>query len=711
MAKKKKKKERALSKLNTEELKKKILELFQKKDSLLLREIYHFLHISTKDRPIVRKVVKQLVDEGKLVHIKKRRYALPEAKGIVKGYLRTHPDGFGFVETEDNQTIFIPPRKIGKAIDGDVVLVKVEKVSAKGPEGRIIKVVEKKRKFIVGYFFKRKKFYFVEPEDPKIPFELYIPKKRKGKAQIGNLVVSKIIQPTSQFGIPTGEVVKDIGDPNDLNTHCLAVIYTFDLPYEFSKKVEKELNKIPDSVREEDKKGRKNLVALDFVTIDGENARDFDDAIYVKREGKKFRLWVAIADVGYYVTKGSALDESAYQRGTSVYFPNMVIPMFPEKLSTGICSLNPQVERLVMVVEMLFSSNGDLEASEFYPAVIKSKKRLTYTKVKRMLIDRDKELIEENKALIPMLETAMELSQLIRSKREKRGSLDFDIPEPEVIMDAGGMIEDIIKRERNIAHLLIEDFMIAANEAVAEFLTEKGYPFLYRVHEEPDPNKLRQFLELLASYGIEAEVPSQITPHFFQELINQINQKEETRVFNFLLLRSLKQAKYSPYNVGHFGLASTCYCHFTSPIRRYPDLIVHRALKRALKNKKPPYTEEELEIMGKHLSQRERIAEEAEREILKRFQVFFMKDKIGEEFFGVITGVTAFGFFVELEEYMVSGVVRVIDLEEDIYKLNESGTALIGQRTGKTFYIGQKVKVRLKSVDLRKFYINFVLCE
>ncbi len=702
-------KKKSSFKFNPEKLKKEIIQLFKnRKKPLLLREIYHFLGVSSKERPIIRSLVKELVEEGELIHVRKRRYALPEEESVVRGKLRTHPDGFGFVETEDGRTIFIPPRKIGKALDGDLVLAKIERVAPKGPEGKVLRVIERKRKNIVGYLFRRKKFYFVEPEDPRFPFELYIPKKRRHGAKPGHLVVTKIVQPTSEFGIPIGEVLKDLGDPEELSTHCLAVIYAFDLPYQFGKKVKRELKKVPEEVREKDKKNRRDLTHLDFVTIDGENARDFDDAIYVEKRGKGFKLWVAIADVSAYVRKSSALDEEAYLRGTSVYFPNMVIPMFPEKLSNGICSLNPEVERLAMVVEMDFSSTGKMQSAEFYPAVIKSKARLTYNKVKSMLIDRDKELIKEYKRLFPMLEAAAELSQLIRKRREERGSLDFDIPEPEVIITQGE-IENIIKRERNLAHLIIEDFMIAANEAVAEFLTEKGYPFLYRIHEEPDPNKFKKLLEIFATYGIEVDLPSELTPSFFQKLIEEVSQREHAEFFNMLLLRSLKQAKYSPHNVGHFGLASTCYCHFTSPIRRYPDLVVHRTLKRALKKKKPPYTEEELEAMGKHLSERERTAEEAEREVLKRFQAFFMKDKIGEEFSGIITGLTAFGFFVELEEYMVSGVVRVIDLPEDIYKLNESATALIGQNTGKVFHLGQKVKVKVKDVDLKRFYINFVL--
>ncbi len=696
--------------VNSRCFEKEVLELFKKrKKPLLLKEIYHLLNIPSEDRKNIRTAVKNLVEQGKLVRIKRRKYALAESLDVVKGTLRVHPEGFGFVETENGKTVFIPPRKIGKALNGDIVLVRIDKIPPKGPEGTIIKVLESKKKNIVGYLIKRKKHFFVEPEDPRLPFEIYIPKKRLKNAKKGHLVVSKIIQNTSEFGLPVGEVFKDLGDPSKLETHVWAVVYSYDLPHEWRSKVKKELSRIPDKVRDEDKKGRIDLTRLPLVTIDGENARDFDDAICVKRIPKGFKLWVAIADVSHYVQKNSFLDKEAYLRGTSVYFPNIVIPMFHEKLSNNLCSLNPDVERLAMVVELEFNEYGEIIKKDFYEAVIKSHARLTYTEVKEMIVEKNKEVIKKYQHLYPMLEIAAELALILREKRLRRGSLDFDLPEPEVIINMKGEIENIIKRERNLAHMLIEDFMIIANEAVAEFLTEKEYPFLYRIHEAPDPNKLKQLSEIFALYGIDIELPEEITPQFFQDIIAKVTGKPTAYLLNSLLLRSLKQAKYSPENIGHFGLASTCYCHFTSPIRRYPDLVVHRALKKALKKKKPPYTEEELEVMGKHLSEKERTAEEAERDVLKRFQAFFMKDKIGKVFNGIITGVTAFGFFVDLEEYLVSGVVRIIDLPDDFYVLDEKGIALIGKNSGKIFQIGQKVKVKVKDVDLKHFYINFIL--
>ena len=706
MKKKKKKKAKPSS------LEEEILSLFEsKKKPLLLRELYHLLNIPKPERQAFRELVRKLCDEGKLVQIRKRKFGLPSQFSAKKGKIRVHPDGFAFVETEDGETVFIPPRKVGKALDGDLVLVQIEKIAKKGPEGLVLSVLERKRKYIVGYLVKRNKFFFLEPEDPRIPFELYIPKKRRGKALLNHLVVAKIILGSSEFGVPMGEVLRDLGDPQDINTHVWAVIYEQDLPFELPHQAKRELMKLPDEVREEDKVGRVDLRELPFVTIDGENARDFDDAICVRENSKGFKLYVAIADVSHYVPINSFLDKDAYLRGTSVYFPTMVIPMFPEKLSNHLCSLKPYVDRLVMVVEIDYTKGGKVKGKKFYEGVIRSKARLTYTEVKRMLIDGDKEVIEKYKELYPMLNSALELSQLIRAQRTKMGSLDFDLPEPEILINLEGKIENIIKRERNPAHMLIEDFMIAANVAVAEFLTDLDYPFLYRVHEEPDPNKLRELSEIFLSLGYSIDIPEEVTPSFIQELLKQFEGKPIEHLFNHLVLRSLKQARYSPENVGHFGLAETHYCHFTSPIRRYPDLAVHRVLKRALRKRKPPYTHEELLVMGKHLSERERKAEEAERDVVKRLQAFFMQDKVGQEFHGIISGVSAFGFFVDLEDYMVSGVVRVIDLVDDVYILDEKGISLIGKNSGKVYQIGQRIKVKLKKVDLRRFYIDFVPVE
>ncbi len=692
-----------------------VLKLFQKlKKPLLMRQIYHFLGVPKDRRKEVKGLIEDLIQKGQLVQIRKRKLALAERLKLAKGKLRVHPDGFGFVVTEGGEEVFIPKRSINRALDGDIVLVRIEKESKRGPEGSILLVLERSRKHIVGYLIKRHKFYFVEPEDRRLPFEIFIPKKRRNKAKEGHLVVAKILQPVSEFGVPLGEILKDLGDPEDLLTHCWATIYNYNLPYEFGEEVEEQLAKIPDEVREEDKKGRRDLRDLPLVTIDGENARDFDDAICVLKRDGGYTLWVAIADVAHYVPIGSPLDRSAYERGTSVYFPNMVLPMFPFKLSNGLCSLNPLVDRLAIIVEIDYTPKGEIRKFDVYEGVIRSKARLTYTEVKKILLNEDSEVIKKYSHLYSMLISAGELAQILREKRIDRGSLDFDLPEPEIILNLEGKIENIVRRERNLAHMLIEDFMIAANEVIAEFLTAKGYPLLYRVHETPDVSKLVDFLRVFSSEDTyfkdkKLKLTKTPTPKLYQKLLDSFKDSPLSYLYHHLLLRTLKQAKYSPHNVGHFGLASSCYCHFTSPIRRYPDLVVHRALKKALPKKRPPYEEGELEEIGAWVSSRERIAEEAEREILKKFQAFFMKDRVGEVFSGIISGVTAFGFFVDLEEYLVSGVVRLSDLKDDYYVLDEKGISLVGKQKGKVFQIGQKVVVKVKEVDWKKFQINFLL--
>ena len=705
------KKSKILSGLSVEEA---ILEVMREAGRpLLLRELYHLLNIPKTERPTFRKLVKRLVKQGLLIHIKGKRYGLPENMPLVTGRLAMHPEGYAFVnpENEKEPSVFIPPGRLKGALHGDLVVARIERHTRKGPEGSVIRILERGRKKIVGFFYRSSKVSTVIPEDDRLPIEILIPPDKNRGAESGDMVVAEITDFSPGRRIPEGRILEVLGDPEDLDTQAKAVIYNYDLPHRWSRRVRKELESIPNEVRPEDKTGRKDLTRAPLVTIDGENARDFDDAICVRKTRLGYKLYVAIADVSHYVSPGSALDEEAYLRGTSVYFPNKVIPMFPEKISNGLCSLNPGVERLAMTVEIDFDSQGRVRRSRFYPAIILSHARLTYTEVKSMLVDRDRSLRKKYRPLLRGLENAAELAMLLRERRLARGSIDFDLPEPEVRMDLQGEIKDIVRRERHLAHFIIEEFMIAANEAVARFLTEKGYPFLYRVHEAPEPLKLKEFVEFARSLGMELEVPVGSDPLWVQEVIRLSAGKPYAYLVNTLLLRSMKQAHYSPENLKHFGLASDCYSHFTSPIRRYPDLILHRVLKAALKRRRPPYTYEELVEKGKHLSRRERTAMEAEREMFERVQVRFMREHIGEAFYGIICGVTAFGFFVELEEDFVSGVVRLVDLHDDYYFLDEKKHRLVGRRTGKTFRIGDRVRVRVKEVNLRRRHLTFELIE
>ena len=680
---------------------------------ILLRELYHYLNVPTQNRKAFRERIRQMTQSGRLVHIKGKRYGLPEQMQLVTGRLRLFADGYGVVEPEEEKqpVVHVPPSRLKGAFDGDLVVVRIEHPKRKRPEGTVIRILERARKYVIGFFFKSKRTATVIPEDDRLPYEVLIPPDKTKGAEPGDMVVAEITDFSPGRRIPEGRIIEVLGDPEETETHLKAVIYKYELPHRWGKAVRQELREIPEEILPEDRRGREDLTRYPLVTIDGEMARDFDDAIYVRKLPKGWRLFVAIADVAHYVHPGTALDREAYARGTSVYFPNAVVPMFPEKLSNHLCSLNPEVERLALVVILDFDRKGDLRKARFTEAVIRSHARLTYNLVKKIVVDREPKLRRKYKRLLTALDNAATLCRLLRNRRLKRGSIDFDLPEPEVILDAQGHPEDIIRRERHFAHFIIEEFMIAANEAVARFLTEKGYPLLYRVHEAPDPEKLQEFVRFAATLGLNLRPPRVPHPGWFQEVINQVEDKPYAYLVNTILLRSLKQARYAPENIGHFGLASECYCHFTSPIRRYPDLVVHRVLKAALKKARSPYKIARLEEMGKHLSERERVAMEAEREMLDRIRVLYMKDHIGKVYHGVISGVTAFGFFVELREIYVSGVVRLVDLHDDYYILDEKNYRLVGRHTGKIFQLGDLVKVKVKEVNVSRRHINFELVE
>ncbi|MEK7825445.1 MAG: ribonuclease R, partial [Nitrospirota bacterium] len=474
---------------------------------------------------------------------------------------------------------------------------------------------------------------------------------------------------------------------------------------------------IPEEVMPDMFEGRADLRDLQTVTIDGERARDFDDAVSIEKlPDGRFRLFVHIADVSHYVTEGSALDLDAFGRGTSVYFPDAVIPMFPERLSNGICSLNPKVDRLTMTAEMHFDAEGNRTSYKIYDSVIKSNERMTYTAVRQILVDRDQDIIKRYKPMIQMFKMMEDLSRRLYSKRIRRGSIDFDLPEPEIVLDMQGEPVNIIREERNIAHRIIEEFMLAANETVAEHICRLEIPFLYRIHEEPNPEKMIAFSEFIHNFGLRLKVTGGIRPLTLSEILDRVKDTPEERLINHVLLRSMKRARYSAENLGHFGLAAEFYTHFTSPIRRYPDLIVHRIIrevgrKKALARKRAEHWKEILPNIALQTSDRERLAMEAERESVNRQKVRFMADKEGEEHDGFITGVTAYGFFVELETLFVEGLVRVSTISDDYYVYHEKQHAFIGDHSQRIFRLGDKVRVRVKRVDIENRTIDFTLVE
>ena len=640
-------------------------------------------------------------------------------KSTVTGRLSCHRDGYGFVIPDDGgEDLFIPARYLRENMHGDRVTASVEpRRRSGGREGRIVETLERGYTTIVGRFESSGATAFVVPDEARITRTIAIPPAARGAARSGEVVVTEITAYPSGGHDALGRVVEVLGRPDDPEVEVLTIMRKHGLPHLFPADVLNEARSIPGKVTEEDLKGRVDLRDVTTVTIDGETARDFDDAVSVRREeGGTIRLRVSIADVSHYVKKDSLLDLEALNRGTSVYFPDRCIPMLPEVLSNGICSLNPREERLTVTAEMLFDRDGEMPEAAFYPSVIRSDERLTYTEVKEMLVDGNKDTVARYRPLLDDLRTMEELALRLREKRRRRGSIDFDLPEPEIILDLQGRPESIGRAERNLAHSIIEEFMLAANEAVACHITEREAPCLYRVHEPPDPLKLKDFRDFIKPLGVSFRMKGdRVAPGELQRLLVAVDGMPEEKMVNEILLRCMKQARYAAENIGHFGLASPCYLHFTSPIRRYPDLVVHRILKNLLSGrmKKRDVKElaDRLPDIAEQTSRRERTAMEAEREIVDLKKLQYMEDRVGETFDGFITGVTSFGCFVELTEVLVEGLIHVSALGDDFYRLLEKQHTLVGESSGKKYRIGDRVRVRVAAVSRGKKRIELVPAE
>ena len=673
----------------------------------------------------LKNMLDDMAADGELTRLKGNSYTLASASKGMRGKLSTHRDGYGFVTPDSGgEDIFIPARYMKDAMHGDKVEVSSGQSRMGGGkrEGRIVAVVERSSARIVGRYEETRRGEIVIPEDQRLNLVVAIPAKGRGRAEDGQQVVVELTAYPVGGRPAEGRIVEVLGWPDDPEVEVQSIIRRFDLPHLFADDALAEAEGAPSVVSHGDLKGRVDLRKMPTVTIDGETARDFDDAVSLRREGDKFRLWVSIADVSAYVKPGSALDREAYLRGTSVYFPDRCIPMLPEKLSNGICSLNPHVDRLTMTAEMLFDRSGNMLESSFYPSVINSTARLTYTIVKGIIVDNDREIADKQRQVTPMLLEMKELALSLQAMRKQRGSIDFDLPEPEIIIGLTGQTEGIIRAERNLAHQLIEEFMLAANEAVARFITAREIPFLYRIHENPDPAKLRDFQEFIFGFGYEFKlVEERVKPAELQRLLAEVDGRPEERMLNYALLRCMKQARYSAENLGHFGLASACYCHFTSPIRRYPDLVVHRILRAvlALEEKKGDkraakqlaIATERLPEVAEHTSKRERVAMEAERDVVEMKKLQYMQQHVGDEFDGYISGVASFGFFVELEELFVEGLVHISTLPDDLYNYAEKQHSLIGQRSRRAFRIGDRARVKVAAVTPATRRIEFTLVE
>ena len=669
----------------------------------------------------MRRRLRAMENDGQLVFTKRKCYALPEKLDLLKGMVIGHREGFGFLQVEGKKDdFFIPNVQMQKVMHGDYVLAQPNGFDRKGrPEVRIVRVLEANKKQIVGRFFIEQGIGYVMPDDSRITRDILIPDNARLGARMGQVVVVELHPRTAPFFQPIGKITEVLGDNMAKGMEVEIAIRKHDIPHSFPSAVEKQLKKWAEDVPEEAKRGRVDLRDLPLVTIDGEDARDFDDAVFCQKQGKGWKLWVAIADVSYYVRPKSALDTEAYNRGNSVYFPNRVVPMLPEKLSNGLCSLNPQVDRLCMVCEITISAKGKMTDYQFYEAVMNSHARLTYNKVAKIL-EKDTALCERYASLVPHLQDLHEMYQALVKARQQRGAIEFETIESKFIFNALGRIERIEPVVRNDAHKIIEECMILANIASANFMEKHQEPALYRIHAVPSEEKLTAFRSFLAECGLSLSGGNKPTPMDYAQLLEQIKQRPDHELIQTMLLRSMSQAVYSADNIGHFGLALEEYAHFTSPIRRYPDLTLHRGIKYLLEKQKGSkrkttdtggyhYQLEEMDVFGAHCSSTERRADDATREVADWLKCEYMQDHVGEEFDGVISSVTGFGFFVRLNDLFIDGLVHISGLANDYYLFDMPKQRLIGENSGMIFRLGDAVKVRVETVSLEQKQIDFSL--
>ena len=669
-------------------------------------ELMAGLGVGGRERSDFKRALAELERAGQVVQNRAGSFLSARRIAVVAGRIEGHRDGHGFLIPDDaSPHVFLPAAEMRQVMHGDRASVRVAGQDPRGrPAGTIVEVLERANRRIVGRLHKEHGVLFLVPEDRRIVQDILIPPTDTGKAKPGQVATVEIIAQPSKHAQPIGRVAEVLGNYADPGMEIEIALRKFDLPHEFSKKAQALARAMPDEVRAEDIKGRRDLRDLPFVTIDGETAKDFDDAVHAVREagGKNagFRLRVAIADVSHYVRPGDALDADALERGTSVYFPRRVIPMLPEKISNGLCSLNPDVDRLAMVCDMAITPNGGIARYEFYAAVFRSKARLTYTGVWKALSDG---------SASAELKTLHELFKALFQERTRRGAIDFDSVETRMEFDAKGKILRIVPEVRNEAHRLIEECMLAANVCAGNFLSSRGHPALYRVHDVPAPEKVTALRAFLAELGLVLPGGEQPKPKDYAQILEKIRTRPDFLLLQTILLRSLKQAVYTPDNVGHFGLAFEAYAHFTSPIRRYPDLLVHRAIKAVLSNQKMSGVD--WEATGRHCSETERRADDASRDVENWLKCFYMQDHVGETFSGRVTGVTAFGLFVMLEDYYVDGLLHISELGRDYFRFEPTRHMLLGERTGKRYRLADQLKVKLVRVDLETRKIDLVPAE
>ncbi|URZ05432.1 ribonuclease R [Clostridium felsineum] len=681
-----------------------------------IKELSEVFTIEKADYKIFKELLKNMEKEGLIIKNRTDHFGLPEKMGLIKGTLQGNAKGFGFVIPEEDRTdIYVPSVYMNGALNGDKVVAKILKESDNGKkcEGEIIRILERANKTVVGIYENSKNFGFVVADDARIAQDIFIPKSDKNGAKTGDVVIAEITVWPKKRRNPEGKIVEIIGSKGDKGVDILTIIKKHKLPEKFPEKVERFAEGIPDEIPESEYKRRRDLRNIKMVTIDGEDAKDLDDAVSIeKMPNGNFKLGVHIADVSNYVRENNPLDKEALKRATSVYLIDRVIPMLPKKLSNGICSLNPKQDRLAMSCFMEIDNTGKVIQHDIFESVIKTNERMTYTDVTKILRDHDEETIKAYEYLYEDFKNMEELASILNKKRLSRGAIDFDFEESKITLNELGKPVEIKPYERAIANRIIEEFMLVCNETIAEHFYWANIPFVYRVHEEPDNEKLERFNEFIHNLGYAVRWGAEVHPKQLQDVIEKIKGKKEETVVSTLLLRSLKQARYSPECSGHFGLAARYYCHFTSPIRRYPDLIIHRVMKEYINGRMDENRSKKLigtvDYASIQSSEMERVAQEAEREVDSLKKAEYMADRVGEEFDGIISSVTNFGIFVQLPN-TIEGLVHISELTDDYYIYDEKYLSLVGERTKKIYKLGDEARIKVDKVNVDSHEIYFKL--
>lgn len=689
----------------------------QKGVPLKQEEIAELLGLNEEeDLESLRRRLNAMERDGQLLRNRRDRFCVVNHKDLIAGRVIGHADGFGFLRPDEGgDDLFLSAREMRALMHDDRVLACVQGVDRRGRrEGSVVEVLERKTTRLVGRIYQERGIIFVVPDSKHIAHDILIPEEHVGEAAAGQIVVVEILEQPSKKRDPIGRIIQVIGDHLAPGMEIEVAIHSFDLPSEWPDALQEEIAGLGEEIPEEARQDRVDIRHLPLVTIDGEDARDFDDAVYCERTAKGWKLIVAIADVSYYVRPDTILDQEAKKRGTSVYFPDRVIPMLPEILSNGLCSLNPDVDRLCMVAEMNIDMAGNLVRSTFYSGLMRSHARLTYTEVAKLLVEGDRSLRRQRRDLLPHLDELHALYKVLRRAREDRGAMDFDSQESKIVFGEGKKIEKIVPVVRNDAHRLIEECMLMANMASARHLLKQKMAHLVRNHEGPNAEKLADLRAFLSRLGLSLDGGDEPQPMDYYKLTGQIVGRSDEHLVQTVLLRSMSQAVYSPEQKGHFGLALDVYTHFTSPIRRYPDLLTHRAIRHLLEGKKRAdfrYSHNDMVLLGEHCSFAERRADEATRDVVSWLKCEYMRDKLGEAFPGVISAVTAFGFFVELKDIFVEGLVHVSNLDKDFFHYDPTGYKLVGERSGKTYGLGDRVDVIVARVDLDERKIDLELVK